>query len=356
MKTKSNWNLSSWSQLHAVAAALLATALEPARAVEPAFSLRVATVAPRGSSFHQSFQNLAEKWRAAPGGGIALDIYPGTQGGEPTIVRRMNPRVKQLDGAVLSAVGLGQIDPSVTALQFMPMMFRSWEEVDYARERLRPRLEKIFSEKGYVVLFWADAGWVRWFSKKPVIHPADLKPMNVYASSGNPESVEIMKAYYNPVVLEPDKILNSLQTDMINTVPIPPFLANFLQVSSHTGNMLDLNYVPVVGAMVMTRRAWDQIPAETQAYLAKTAAESGAEIRRNSRREDTDAIAAMCEKHRLKVNALPPDAEQEWRAGFAKTYPRVRGKVVPADMFDEVVAALDDFRAGKTGVAAAAKN
>ena len=313
-------------------------------AAEPAFKLRVATVAPRGSSFHQSFQNMGEQWRSAPGGGVLLDIYPGTQGGEPTIVRRMNPRVAQLDGAMLTAVGMGQIDRSVTVLQMMPMMFHSWEEVDFVRERLRPRLEKTFFDKGYVVLFWADAGWVRWFSKKPIVHPVDLKPMNVFASSGDPEAVELMKIFYNPVVLEPDKILSSLQTDMINTVPTPAFFANFLQVSTQTGHMLDMNFVPVVGAMVITRRAWDKIPSEAQASLRKQAEMAGMEIRRNSRNEDNAAVVTMREKHHLQVHALPPGAEQEWRDEIAKIYPKLRGTVVPADLFDEVVAALAEFR------------
>jgi TRAP-type C4-dicarboxylate transport system substrate-binding protein len=328
-------------------ASLLGAGLAGGAAAEAKFKMRVATVAPRGSSFHQSFQSLGEKWKAAPGGGVELEIYPGTQGGEPTIVRRTNPRVAQLDGAMLTAVGLQQIDRDVTALQLMPMMFRSWEEVDFVRERLRPRLEKGLLDKGYVVLFWADAGWVRWFSKKPILRPADLKPLNVYASSGDPDTVELMKNYYNPVILEPDKILTSLQTDMINAVPIPPFLANFLQVSTQAGNMLDLNYAPVVGAMVVSRRSWDKLPAETQEFLRQTAAAAGAEIRKNSRAEDSAAIATMREKHKLTIHALPSGGEEEWRREISKIYPRLRGSSVPADVFDEVQGALKEFRAAK---------
>lgn len=332
--------------------ALIVVAALPSFAAEPAFKLRVGTVAPRGSSFHQSFQAMGEQWKSAPGGGVALDIYPGTQGGEPTIIRRMAPRVAQLDGAMLTGIGLQQIDPDITALQLMPMMFRSWEEVDFVRERLRPRLEKKLLAKGYVVLFWADAGWVRWFSKKPILHPKDLKSMNVYASSGDSHTVELMKAYYNPVVLEPDKILSSLQTDMINTVPMPPFLANFLQVSTQTGHMLDMNYAPVIGAMVITTRAWDKLSAETQASLRKSAETVGADIRRNSRAEDAAAIVTMRDKHHLKINALPAGAEKEWQDEISKIYPKLRGTLVPADLFDEVQAALKEFRAQKPAAAA----
>ena len=322
-------------------------AVLPLRAAEPVFTLHIGTVAPRGSSFHQSLQSMGEQWKSAPGGGVALDIFPGTQGGEPTIVRRMNPRVAQLDGAMLTAIGMQQIDRSVSALQLMPMMFRSWDEVDFVRERLRPRLEKIFFEKGYVVLFWGDAGWVRLFSKKPILRPADLKPMNVYAASGDPTTVELLKAFYNPVVLEPDKIVSSLQTDMINTVPSPAFLANFLQLATVTGHMLDVTYAPVVGAMVITRRAWDKLPPETQAALRKNAEQNCVEIRRNSRNEDAAALVTMREKHHLQVHTPTPEGEQEWRTEIAKVYPKLRGTVVPADLFDEVQAALAEFRSAK---------
>ena len=311
---------------------------------EPAFKWSVATVAPPGTSFHKSFQNMADQWRSAPGGGVLLNIYQGTQGGEPTIVRRMSDRVAQLDGAMLTAVGMGQIDRSATVLEMMPMVFHTWEEVDFVRERLRPRLEKAFYAKGYVVLFWGDAGWVRWFSTKPILRPPDLKPMKVFAASGDPEGVELMKLFYNPIVLEPDKIPSSLQTGMINTVPIPPFFANLLQVSPPANHMLDLNYVPVVGAMVVTRRAWDKVPAQTQASLRQLAEKAGEEIRRNSRKEDLATVATMRDKHHLVVHALPPGAEQEWRESIATVYPKMRGTVVPADLFDEVLAALVEFR------------
>ncbi len=87
------------------------------------------------------------------------------------------------------------------------------------RERLQPDLEERLRKAGYVVMFWADAGWVRYFSKKPIQSIRDLKSMRVYASSGDPESVEIFKDFYTPVVLEPDQILLGLRNGMIDALP-----------------------------------------------------------------------------------------------------------------------------------------
>jgi hypothetical protein len=47
----------------------------------------------------------------------------------------------------------------------------------------------------------------------------------------------------------------------------------------------------------------------------------------------------------LLVGTLTPAAEKTWRAEVEKNLPRIRGSIVPADVFDEVVKALKEFRA-----------
>lgn len=299
--------------------------------------LRVATVAPAGSSFHKRLQALSAEWSRGPGG-VTMNIYPGTQGGELQIVRRM--RVGQLQGAALSSIGLAQIDRNVTALQFMPLMFRSWDDVDRVREKLRPDLERRLQQAGYVVMFWADAGWVRYFSKTPIRSLKDLKPMRVYASSGDPESIDLMKTYYTPVVLEPDQILLGLRNGMIDALPVPAFLANFDQVATYAPYMLDLNWAPITGALIVTARAWKQLDPATQAWLREAAERAGADMRRAARAEDEAAVQAMKDKQGLKVVTLAPEAEREFRTELARLYPRIRGALVPESMFDLTVATL----------------
>src|SRR5919197_699406 len=149
----------------------LATSLLPAPALsaaEKGVRINLGTLAPRGSSYHHSLQAMAEKWRRAPGGGVRLVIYPdGTQGSENDMVRLM--RVGTLHAGLLTAVGLTEIETSVAGLQSLPMMFRNFDEFEYVNDQLRPRLEKRLAEKGFVVLFWVDAGWVRYFSKEPML-------------------------------------------------------------------------------------------------------------------------------------------------------------------------------------------
>ena len=48
----------------------------------------------------------------------------------------------------------------------------------------------------------------------------------------------------------------------------------------------------------------------------------------------------MKDKQGLKVTTLTPEAEREWRAEIARFYPRVRGTVIPAPMYDLTVETL----------------
>ncbi len=306
--------------------------------------IRLGTLIPSGTSYHHSLQDMGAKWKQASNGALSLTIYAdGTMGSEAEIVRRM--RVGQLQAAVLTVSGLAEIDPSVTALQEMPLMFRSLDEVDYVRAKLEPDLDRRLAEKGFVVLFWTDAGWVRFFSKQPGILPQDFKKMKIFVTAGDINQSEILKgAGYNPVLLEWSDALTSLQTGMIDAVPTLPLEALSGQYYLSTHHMLEVNWVPLVGALILTKKSWDALqPAERDAML-KTAADCGQEFQARGRQENQEAVEAM-EKRGLQVHTVNPEAEAEWRQFSESLYPKIRGHIVPADIFDQVVQVLRDYRA-----------
>jgi TRAP-type C4-dicarboxylate transport system substrate-binding protein len=308
--------------------------------------VRLGTLAPRGSSYTKHLLAMGERWRQAPGGGVLLTVYPdGVMGNEADMVRRM--RLGQLQAGMLTATGLAEIEAAVTGLQYMPLMFRSLEEVDYIGEKLHPMLAKRLEEKGFVVLFWADTGWVRFFSKQPVIRPDDLRKAKLLVGAGRPADLESYRAVgCNPVPLETVDILPSLQTGLINAVPLPPSIALAGQVDGVATHMLDLDWAPLVGAAVMTKKTWDAIPLEGRDALRNAATETGRLIKADGRRESAESVEAM-RKRGLKVHAVTPEIEAEWRQVVEAAHPKIRGVIVPEDIFDEVVAQLKTFRTAR---------
>ena len=307
---------------------------------------RIGTLAPKNSLYHRQLLEVGEAWRAAQGGNAKYVVFPdGSQGGEAELARRM--RIGQLQGALLSVVGLNEIEPSISALQSMPLLFKSWEEVDYVREKMRPAMEKKFLDKGFIVLAWGDAGWVRFFSKEPVFRPDDFKKMKFFSFAGESEQQEIMKSLgYTPVPLETADILPAVQTGMINVVPSTPYFALATQVFNTAPNMLEINWAPVVGALVVTQKAWDDMTPAGQQALKAAGEKAGAQIRIKARQEVEEAVDAM-KKRGLVVNK--PNAEQlrEWTDLAEKLYPRIRGNLVPAETFDEVFKHLKAYRNSK---------
>jgi TRAP-type transport system periplasmic protein len=320
--------------------ALTAMACGMACAADQAPRIKVATILPRGTSAHQTLLEMGAQWRSAS---VTPTFYTdGTMGGEAEIVRRM--RIGQLQGALLTVAGLTEIDRSVTALQVMPMVFRSLDEVAYVRERLRPLLEKRLEEKGFVALFWADGGWVQLFSKKPALHPDDLRKQKMFVLASDGGQSDIMKAAgFQVVPLEYTDTLTGLQTGLIEAVPTTPFYALAGQFYCSAPYMLEMNYAPLVGALVVTRKAWEAVPAAARDTIRRSAEEAGKKISQQSHQEMKESIYAM-QKRGMKVTQLTPAAQAEWRALFDETYPKLRGNLVPADLFDEAERLLREYR------------
>lgn len=337
LQTRKNWLAAIGLGL------LLAAAFSPVLG-QRRVNLKLGTLAPRGTSYHKSLMAMGEKWRQASGGRVGLVIFPdGTQGGEADMVGLM--QTGSLDAGMLTAVGLSEIERSVTALQNMPMSFRTLAEVDYVGSKLQAGLEKRLLDKGFVVLFWGDSGWVRFFSKKPVARPDDLRRLKLFTWAGDTEAYDLWKSGgFNPVALETAAILPSLQTGLISAVAMPPFFALASQIDGQAPYMLDLNWAPLVGATVVTASAWRRIPEELRPALLQAAVEAGREIKANGRSESDRSVQAMI-KRGLKVQPVSPELEAEWRQAVEPFRSQIRERIVPADMYDEVQRLLKEYRA-----------
>jgi TRAP-type C4-dicarboxylate transport system substrate-binding protein len=316
--------------------------------VDQPIEIRLATLALRGTSPHLAIEQMAQEWQKLSGGRVRVVVYPDYHQGEAAIVDKMG--VRGIDAAVMANVGLSKIDDGITCLVRLPMGFRSLNEVDYAQAKLLPELEARLLKRGYVLLAVTDIGWVRIFSKQPVIFPSDLKKQKLFVWSGDTPQVDIMKdAGFNPVALETADILPGLSSGLIDAVPTTPAYANGAQFYTVTRHMLELNWAPLVGGAVIRKDSWEKIPPELRPALLKSAANMGLRIKEASRKENDEAVRAMERKHGLHVHRMTPETEQAWIAAAEAAYPKIRGHIVPADLFDSVQSLLKEYRSRATG-------
>jgi TRAP-type C4-dicarboxylate transport system substrate-binding protein len=300
------------------------------------------TLVPKNSPWHDILLKMGEEWQKSSGGKIELKIYPGgEQGDEPEMVQKI--RIKKLQAVALSGAGLSGIDAAVTALE-IPMMLSSYEELDYVREHISDRLEKGLAQHGFIVLNWGDAGWVHFFTKQPATSPDDIRKMKLCVLQGDNSTFQLYKINgFHPVALAATDILTGLQTGLIEAFQSPPLIALSNQWFGGARNMLDIPFAQLVGATVIDKQVWDKIPPPIQKEMRASARTAGVALREEIRKAESSSIPMM-QQFGLNVVHADPKAAAEWRQLAEAIWPKLRGTLVPADLFDQVLKLRDEYR------------
>jgi TRAP-type C4-dicarboxylate transport system substrate-binding protein len=308
-------------------------------------TIKLATGAPVGSSWHDALNGLKQEWQRISGGSLEVKVFAGGTAGDDTeLVRKI--RRRGMDAIAVSGIGLSRIDKAVDCLN-IPMMVDSYEEFDFIRERMAPKVEARIEAKGFKVLNWADIGWVHFFTKTPVRTLDDIRRLNLWISAGDPDTASLYKEMRFQVMPLPiTDMLTNLQTGTIQAFQAPPLFAMLERSYEAAKNMVNVRWAPLVGATIISERAWNAIPAKLRPEMLAAAKKSGEKLRDEIRRLDRDAVVQMKKRG---LNVIEADAAilADWRKQAEEAYPKLRGKMVPADLFDEVKRLRDQYRAGQ---------
>lgn len=305
-------------------------------------TVKVATLAPKGSAFHKVLAELADAWKTLSDGEVRLKIYPGgVAGDDAEVIRKI--RLGTLHGGLITAGGLREISLASHALQ-LPLAYESWEEYDYVLDKLRPTLDRIHREAGFEVLVWGDGGWVRLLSKKPIVTPADAGAQKLFVFQGSPTQIELWrKTGFQPVPLPATEITTALQTGLIEAVPTTAQAAVLMRWHDHARHITEARWAPFVGALVVDRKVWETLDAPLREKLSAAARKAGEKLQRISRKTDADSVTEMAARG-LTVNPIPPEAMKQWYAKVESARGDLRGTYVPPELYDEAMKHRDAFR------------
>jgi TRAP-type transport system periplasmic protein len=302
-------------------------------------TIKLATLVPQGSIWDKNLKQMGEEWKQATGGRFDVTVYSGgTQGDEPTVLRKM--RIDALQAAALTNVGLGMIDSAFNVFN-VPFFFESYDELNYVIEKMTPTLRKRAEARGFVLLNWGHGGWTQVFTKKPVQTVAEMKQVKLWTSSGNDRMVQWFKANgFDPRAMAMTDITTGLTAGMIDGLPTTPLAASLFQWYRQTPYMLELGLAPIVGAGVVTVRAWKSIPDADKKTLLAAAAGVEKRLQAEVPKQDEIAVAAMVKAGLTVTKATGP----EWRTQLDNLAKTMRGEQVPPEIFDEASKARDEFR------------
>ena len=314
----------------------------PVVAESAAILVKLGTLAPEGSAWHDALLEIRQKWHASTDGNVELRIYPGgALGGEVEMVRKVQRG--GLDAITISASGLGFVDEAMGCLA-LPMLLETYEELDHVRNGMTPTLETIFEQRKFKLLNWAEAGWVYFFSKTPIRTPADLRSQRLWISAGQPQMEVLFKQFgFKVVPLPATEMLTALQTGLVDVIDVPALFAlldNSYQVANY---MTDLKWAPLNAATLISTRKWEQIPEQYKAKMLEDARAVARDLREINRHAGESAIAEM-KARGLSVVTLSEKELAAWRADVEEAYPKLRGSYVDPELFDQVMRLRDEYR------------
>jgi TRAP-type transport system periplasmic protein len=294
--------------------------------------IKLATLAPAGSAWDNLLEELQADWSRASNGRVELRIFPGgVAGDESVVVQKMG--INNYQAALITCHGLSMIERSTRVLS-IPRVLRTDAEFEQALDLMGPELEKRLEAKGYEVLFWAEGGWVRFFVPTPDATLTGVKKHRLFSWAGDSQGVDLWKrAGFNVVPLPNIELATSLQTKLIDAFDTVPYYAVATQAFRHVDYMIDMNWTPILGAFVITKATWDQIPEDLQPVLRQIAATYSLRFRAETQKMEEDAITAM-KARGLQVITPDPKVVAEWDQSMEELYPEIRGFYVSAEDFD----------------------
>ncbi len=323
----------------------------PARAegkgqVKRTESVKIGTLAPAESPWGQVFKTwqrairertkLPEGQKTSDDKPYALDLnffWNGQQGDEAAMVTKM--KSGQLDGAAITAVGLGQIHPPILVLQ-LPGLFTTWEKLDKAREALRGDFERALEAAGFTLSGWGDVGLSRRMSKGfAVASPADLKGKKPYVWREDPIMPAMLQVIggVTPVPLGVPEVLPNLNTGAIDVVTAPALAAEQLQWASRLDTINTQVVAASIGALVFSRAKLDQIPADLRAILLDTGKVAATALTTRIRNEDAAALGRL--KSKMTVSNCTDPQIAEWVEVWKQTRARLAQGTFPKDLVDK---------------------
>ena len=306
--------------------------------------LKMATLAPKKSSWYTAFAAISADLAKATGGALKLKIYPGgIHGDEKATVSKIKTGL--LDMSAVTAVGLSAIEQDVLAFQ-LPQMFKSYKELDYVRDALRPELEAKFEAKGYKILGWGDVGYLYVFSNAEVHMPSDLKKVKLWAWTEDPISKtmgEVAGASTVPLAV-PD-VLPSLSTGVCDAFVSSPYATVALGWASKVKYMAGSPVAIGIGATVLSKAVFDSLPPDQQKLLAEVGARRSKELVDQIRADNKRAIDTLRSAGGITVYSLTDAEKAAWTSLADKATAALTGKVISAAWLAKVKAKVAEARA-----------
>ena len=305
-------------------------------------AIKFGIVTPKGSTWTNIVEEMKADLDKKSGGKLELKIMEGGKKGDEVDMLRAMER-NTLQAAAFSGVGLENLVKSIRILE-APLLFKTNAEVDKVKEELFPYFVQEFDKKGYVLLGFAEAGFVNVFSKQKIDTEAALKNIKMWVWSGDTVASRFLEEFgirATPLTLA--DVTMGLDKGMIDSFYSPPLAAVAFQWFSKVKYMLDFPFVNSTGAFIIKKEIFNELSPDLQKLLRESTKLYSQKVVDASRKDNIEAMTI------LKTNGIefitPSAADIKKYQSFAENvYKKSIGDTYSKELFERVQSILKAMR------------
>ncbi|HUW41824.1 MAG TPA: TRAP transporter substrate-binding protein DctP [Rectinemataceae bacterium] len=330
--------------LAALLAAIFAATLAAPLSAQT-ITLRMAAYVPTNSPWELGLRRIAADFDRISGGSVRI-VFPQSVrvSDESDIIQKMRFGI---DGALLTTYGIAQLYPDSLALS-MPTLIRNDREFDAVLRAIVPLIKEKIGDR-YVVLAVAKGGWVRFFSKRPIVYPEDLVGMRM---SVNPDDTKVTRllesAGVRTVKGDLSALLLQLNSNAVDAFYLSPVFTASLwsQFKGKVSYMSSFRVSPFIGAIVFNRSSWDRIPAELRGRLQADVQQVAEKMAADSETIENQAIAALLSDG-MTMPEAPADSDSRWNDFMRQRASGIIASMFSPDILAAIDSALEQVRSGR---------
>jgi TRAP-type C4-dicarboxylate transport system substrate-binding protein len=309
-------------------------------------TIKIASIAPDGTVWMQKMRAGAEEIAKRTDARVQLKFYPGgIMGSDKAVMRKV--RLGQLHGGAVTSSAVAEIYPDMQVYG-LPLLFRSFEEVDHVRKRMDAELVKGMEEHGFISFGFAEGGFAYLMSNARIASVSELKGQRVWL----PEDDRYTQAWFEaagvtPVQLPITDVLTGLQTGLLSTVGTSAIGAIALQWHTKVKYLTDVPLLYLTGTLLVDKRIFARLTPEDQAVLREVMRDVYAELDRLNRSDEAGAMKALRSQGLEFVAVSAPARREMEKTAQTAREQLTRQDLVGVDVLTKIDGLLNELRGAR---------
>jgi TRAP-type C4-dicarboxylate transport system substrate-binding protein len=233
-------------------------------------------------------------------------------------------------------------------LYSLGLVFRNLEEVLYVRQKLDEVLIQRLEDAGYICFGFAGGGFAYMMSNTPLRSSSDMSGQKIWTPEGDAQAFAALQAIgVAPVAMPITDVMTGLQTELLDSVAVPPVGAVVLQWHTRLKYITDLPLAYVYAGVLIDRKAFGRLKPEDQSVVREVLERVYRGFEESGIKDNEQALQALLGSG-LEMVSPNHDEIESWRNAVARSQEALAasGKI-DSDLLHQLRDLLNEYRAAQ---------